>query len=306
MNLKISGVEVVCKKDLESRIYAINNPPRYQPFLKYGDFIEYDKYFYEIIDKVRDLDCIDLRKKGYKGRIIYDVENNELIKFESPDEISNKYQDLELFRQFNNLDESDILTPNLRYNKDLDNSLYSVNDIAFDIAFEFMKSVTDINKINNKIDEFIKDIINFPLLKDNFSNIKYGKELNCKYRIFICNDYYEISDNRFNSSPSDNLSIGKNDISLKNKTFNSLENLDSFKENEVRLLENIFEEKKNKNITEEDVCKELFNINSHILTNLCSTVNDNPVFSFRLDTGINPDEWNKEVIDKTKYCLKSV
>lgn len=301
-NVKFSALKVKKDRDKKSRLYPINFRrinKEYNPFVSYCGDIKYDANINNIdFSQLRNKNRIDLRKTDYKGRAIVDEDTNEILLFEDPEKIR-KHQNLELLEQFNHLNEDNIITPDIKI------KIGESNSEEHKLAVKCFKDLIDINDIQNNLDNLIKNmIITDSNLFNTDGKIRSTEDINISQRLYVQNSCYTLVSSPFRSNFKrkfiDNINLGK----IGSDILNDKNNLDR---NIIHKYFNIVKSNSKYDITK---FKHRFRrVNNFRIYNHIKPRNNKLFknkFSFRLDDGINPDEWDYEVIDPAEYYLRMV
>lgn len=274
----------------------------YYPFLTYTGNMSYSKP--KNIDLSEIENKIDIERDGvnFEGRIIFNKENNNIIRFESIEEITEKYQNLELLKQLDRAKEENINVPRVRICRPEDINLVAYNDKKVNMAIEFFLNNIDIDEFN---DLFEKTIHNLVMGNNIIKNkpIKCEKDLGRDYNIQVFGDKFALLSSDLkgdikNSKEANRLFKYKDEVKYP-ATINN------------RKIEEFFYNIAMDEPGDVPVFKTIINkLSNSFLSDMLTPKNKDydAISSFKLEgkNFINPDEWDKHVISETEICINRV
>lgn len=296
----MSGFKVKKNKESKSEIVFVDTGEidDYYPFLTYGiNPIKYNPKNFkgnkEIKKKIKNKLNIDLRKVGFKGRIIADLDNNEILKYEKPDDII-EYNSEKIFKQFNNIKMKDIESIDVKYIRPNDESR------EFKEAFNLFKKLVSIDYINRALENTVYELLKDINLKDN--------NMNFEHDIYVHNEWFSFRRENTIASEIVNKFINKLGFYYTSRNPDIEEIIkstpDHIHNSEVmKILDNEILDKK---INNEKFCKSFSKI-LRMPERILETKGQTPdIFSFRLKNGIKPEDLKEDIIEKNILTLKSI
>jgi hypothetical protein len=118
-----------------------------------------------------------MREIGFQGRVIVNSRSEEILLFESKEDIKNKYRDILILYNMDNSKKDDIEVPEIVWSDEKDSTMVS-NRIIMDILKEIFNL--------RDIEESIKDYIAYTLYESNIMK-KNLRTYNSKFDRFISN-----------------------------------------------------------------------------------------------------------------------
>lgn len=157
---------------------------------------------FENIHKIKEK--VDMRKTGYKGRIFYDKDSKVILKFETNEEINNKYRDPNLLYYLANMEKENIILPDINWKYE-ESDKYEFQ-LPKRIIRDILKENYDINILKDCIKKYI---VNKTSENDILSNLKTYN------RVY---DEIEVNpDNRPNNILKDKWIFELNDLTITSK-----------------------------------------------------------------------------------------